>query len=282
MDDLKADCRWSSSPTTCNRPEAGRRQDGLRDAPTTLSVNQGAPDGSRCRIQLRRDPLHQPQGPPGPRRISTRARIKTDVFMNSRAGTIVSSAFLLFVGSGVIAVLGISRKSTQRVERPHDWRVTRTPAQDSGHRRRASPSVEESLSYNLERELRGSRVRLATMASARRRSSSPDLVGPRLDASVEGWTPKSAGSSGWVRGPERSPIIMVTAKAEESDQLVGFATRADDYVTKPYSMKVLVQRIKGASPSTGAPGRARHLVGLREPGVVIDRHRRRRSSAATS
>src|SRR5246127_5091877 len=40
------------------------------------------------------------------------------------------------------------------------------------------------------------------------------------------------------------PIIMVTAKAEESDELVGFATGADDYVTKPYSMKVLVQRIK--------------------------------------
>jgi len=40
------------------------------------------------------------------------------------------------------------------------------------------------------------------------------------------------------------PLIMVTAKAEESDQLVGFATGADDYVTKPYSMKVLIQRIK--------------------------------------
>ena len=40
------------------------------------------------------------------------------------------------------------------------------------------------------------------------------------------------------------PIIMVTAKAEESDELVGFAIGADDYVTKPYSMKVLIQRIK--------------------------------------
>src|SRR6478609_7223816 len=40
------------------------------------------------------------------------------------------------------------------------------------------------------------------------------------------------------------PIVMVTAKAEESDQLVGFAMGADDYVTKPYSIKVLVERIK--------------------------------------
>ncbi len=40
------------------------------------------------------------------------------------------------------------------------------------------------------------------------------------------------------------PIIMVTAKTEESDVLVGFATGADDYVTKPYSVKILIQRIK--------------------------------------
>ena len=40
------------------------------------------------------------------------------------------------------------------------------------------------------------------------------------------------------------PIIMLTAKTEESDQLVGFAVGADDYVTKPYSMKVLLERIK--------------------------------------
>ena len=40
------------------------------------------------------------------------------------------------------------------------------------------------------------------------------------------------------------PIVMVTAKAEEADQLVGFAIGADDYVTKPYSMKVLLERIK--------------------------------------
>src|SRR4051794_30434983 len=40
------------------------------------------------------------------------------------------------------------------------------------------------------------------------------------------------------------PIVMVTAKAEESDQLVGFAMGADDYVTKPYSVKVLIERVK--------------------------------------
>ena len=39
-------------------------------------------------------------------------------------------------------------------------------------------------------------------------------------------------------------ILMLTAKADESDQLVGFSLGADDYVTKPYSVKVLIERIK--------------------------------------
>lgn len=40
------------------------------------------------------------------------------------------------------------------------------------------------------------------------------------------------------------PILMLTAKGEETDQLVGFALGADDYVVKPFSMKVLVARIR--------------------------------------
>ena len=40
------------------------------------------------------------------------------------------------------------------------------------------------------------------------------------------------------------PIIMLTAKAEESDTVIGLALGADDYVTKPFSPKALVARIK--------------------------------------
>jgi len=39
-------------------------------------------------------------------------------------------------------------------------------------------------------------------------------------------------------------VVMVTAKAEESDELIGFSLGADDYVTKPFSVKVLLERIK--------------------------------------
>lgn len=40
------------------------------------------------------------------------------------------------------------------------------------------------------------------------------------------------------------PVLMLTAKSEEADQLVGFTVGADDYVTKPFSVKVLLQRIR--------------------------------------
>jgi two-component system alkaline phosphatase synthesis response regulator PhoP len=40
------------------------------------------------------------------------------------------------------------------------------------------------------------------------------------------------------------PIIMLTAKAEESDQVIGLELGADDYVTKPFSPKALVARVK--------------------------------------
>lgn len=39
------------------------------------------------------------------------------------------------------------------------------------------------------------------------------------------------------------PIIMLTAKAEEADELVGFALGVDDYVRKPFSVKLLLARI---------------------------------------
>lgn len=50
-----------------------------------------------------------------------------------------------------------------------------------------------------------------------------------------------------LRSGERTreiPILILTAKAEETDQVVGFSMGADDYVPKPFSVKVLLSRIK--------------------------------------
>ncbi len=71
------------------------------------------------------------------------------------------------------------------------------------------------------------------------------------------------------------PIVMVTAKAEESDELVGLAVGADDYVTKPYSMKVLIQRIKKELRRRQAADESPASAIIEVQGVVIDRHRHR-------
>ena len=73
----------------------------------------------------------------------------------------------------------------------------------------------------------------------------------------------------------RVPILMLTARAEERDKLLGFDLGADDYVTKPFSMKELVARIVAHLRRAGGAGataddafddgrlrvdRSRHLV----------------------
>src|SRR5437868_11734113 len=105
-------------------------------------------------------------------------------------------------------------------------------------------SLVEVLSYNLQRE--GYEVAVAKEGREGLRKAQmvlPDLL--ILDLMLPGLngldicrelraSPRTAGIS----------ILMLTAKGEETDQVVGFAVGADDYVTKPFSVKVLLQRIK--------------------------------------
>jgi two-component system phosphate regulon response regulator PhoB len=69
------------------------------------------------------------------------------------------------------------------------------------------------------------------------------------------------------------PIIMLTAKAEETDQVVGFSLGADDYVTKPFSVKVLMERIKALLRRREADGEKSDVIN--HMGVRIDRVRHR-------
>src|SRR6202158_5779297 len=71
----------------------------------------------------------------------------------------------------------------------------------------------------------------------------------------------------------RIPIVMLTAKAEETDQVVGFSMGADDYVTKPFSVKVLVQRIKALQRRIEGGTEASDVI--EHLGVRIDRLRHR-------
>ena len=57
----------------------------------------------------------------------------------------------------------------------------------------------------------------------------------------------------------RTPVVMVTAKGDETDRVVGLELGADDYIAKPFSPREVVARIKAilrrSRPATGGPGR---------------------------
>ncbi len=59
-----------------------------------------------------------------------------------------------------------------------------------------------------------------------------------------------------VRKESNVPVIMLTARAEESDKLVGLELGADDYMTKPFSPKELVARVRAVlrRAETAVPG----------------------------
>jgi DNA-binding response OmpR family regulator len=48
----------------------------------------------------------------------------------------------------------------------------------------------------------------------------------------------------WIRGRSDLPIIMLTARGEEADRIVGLELGADDYVTKPFSPRELAARVR--------------------------------------
>ena len=62
-----------------------------------------------------------------------------------------------------------------------------------------------------------------------------------------------------LRKMSNVPIIMLTARSEESDKLIGLELGADDYMTKPFSPRELVARVKALlrRPRTRRPARAR-------------------------
>jgi two-component system phosphate regulon response regulator PhoB len=67
------------------------------------------------------------------------------------------------------------------------------------------------------------------------------------------------------------PVIMITARSEESDQLLGLNLGADDYVTKPFSNKVLLAKIKALLRRVAGQADAGDAV--EHMGVRIDRVR---------
>jgi DNA-binding response OmpR family regulator len=103
------------------------------------------------------------------------------------------------------------------------------------------PTVRETLAENLQRE--GYRVVTASdgrEALARFRGERPDLV--ILDVML----PELSGVEVCriIRAESAVPILMLTAKDAEIDTVVGLEVGADDYVTKPFSLRELLARVR--------------------------------------
>ncbi len=132
--------------------------------------------------------------------------------------------------------------------------------------------VAELLRYNLAKD--GYEVVLAatgTEAVKQARERHPDLV--ILDLMVpqlNGWEVcRRLKQDDETRS---IPVIMVTGRVEEGDKVLGFEVGADDYVTKPFSPRELLARIRAVTRRgrvDGADRRAQLRIGELE----IDRHR---------
>jgi DNA-binding response OmpR family regulator len=103
------------------------------------------------------------------------------------------------------------------------------------------PTLRETLEYNLSRQ----GYRVLTAADGREavetaRRERPDLI--LLDIMLPGLDGFEVCRI--LRQEMSVPVLMLTAKTDEVDKVVGLEVGADDYITKPFSMRELLARIK--------------------------------------
>jgi DNA-binding response OmpR family regulator len=136
------------------------------------------------------------------------------------------------------------------------------------------PIVRDVVTRYLERD--GHRILAAEDGDAARgliERESPGLV--VLDVMLPGKTDGLA-LCRWIRATSDLPVILLTARGDEADRIVGLELGADDYVTKPFSPRELATRVRTvlrrARPSAPPPAR------LELGPLVIDaaRHQARR------
>ena len=85
-----------------------------------------------------------------------------------------------------------------------------------------------------------------------------DVMMPKMD----GWQVCSE-----IRKTSKVPIIMLTAKSEEQDELQGFALGVDEYISKPFSPKILVARVEAILRRAGTVAAETTEIG----GIVLDK-----------
>lgn len=97
---------------------------------------------------------------------------------------------------------------------------------------------------------------------------SPDLV--LLDLNLPGMDGLDVARE--IRRKGDTPIIMVTARVEETDRLIGLELGADDYVTKPYSPREVVARVRAVLRRAGKVPAASNLIHVHDLEIDLDAH----------
>jgi len=104
------------------------------------------------------------------------------------------------------------------------------------------------------------------------RSESPDFI--LLDIMIPGLDGLDVMRR--IREESEVPIILITAMAEESDKLIGLELGADDYITKPFSLKEMAARIRTVmrrvKSADDVPSRETTILSIRE--IELDSERR--------
>lgn len=103
------------------------------------------------------------------------------------------------------------------------------------------PALQETLAYNLQKE--GYEVELVgdgRLALEAARARPPDLI--LLDIMLPGLDGFEV--CRYLRQEMSMPVLMLTARDDEIDRIVGLEVGADDYLVKPFSMRELLARVK--------------------------------------
>ena len=130
-------------------------------------------------------------------------------------------------------------------------------------------ALQEVLTYNLERE--GFEVSVAADGQdgiRKARSFEPDVILLDLMLPVIDGLEVCRQLRADVK-TQRIRILMLTARSEEVDEIVGFNMGADDYVTKPFKIKPLIHRIKALLRREGVEKSSRDVVSVH--GIQVDR-----------
>jgi DNA-binding response OmpR family regulator len=101
----------------------------------------------------------------------------------------------------------------------------------------------------------------------------PDLV--LLDLNLPGMDGLDVARS--IRRTSSTPVIMLTARVEEADQLVGLELGADDYITKPFSPRLVVARVRALLRRIEPSQETRQMLRLSDLEIDLDGHTVHRS-----